>query len=251
MYTRGTSQIRPCRVCLKSTAQEAVAMPQDLTVPYGYCHCGCGRQTSIPTKSDRGRGIFKGVPNRFITGHQNRVHPIMNDLGHFKIDGSYCRLIPLNKGQWAIVDEKDYERINTWKWYAHWRPTIKGYYAVRHNGYVNGKRPLIQMHNMVLELDRADDREVDHIDPLRTLENRRGNLRFATRGEQMHNQRIRKNNMSGYKGIYLNRSTGKWVAQITVNRKQIYLGLFNTKEEAYAAYCKAALLYHKEFARVI
>lgn len=39
--------------------------------PYGYgiCHCGCGAKTRVPTATDRFRGILKGIPIRFIHGH--------------------------------------------------------------------------------------------------------------------------------------------------------------------------------------
>jgi len=41
----------------------------------------------------------------------------------------------------------------------------------------------------------------------------------------------------------------KWVAQIKVNYKNIWLGYYDNKEEAAAAYQAAATKYHKEFAK--
>ena len=41
-------------------------------IPYGYCHCGCGGQTQIASKTDRLNQQFKGLPQKFIPGHQGR-----------------------------------------------------------------------------------------------------------------------------------------------------------------------------------
>lgn len=40
--------------------------------PSGYCECGCGGKTRIPTHTDRWAGQAKGVPLRFIYGHSGR-----------------------------------------------------------------------------------------------------------------------------------------------------------------------------------
>ena len=40
-------------------------------VPYGFCHCGCGRRTTVPAKTSLTHGRVKGVPLRFISGHNN------------------------------------------------------------------------------------------------------------------------------------------------------------------------------------
>jgi hypothetical protein len=62
------------------------------------------------------------------------------------------------------------------------------------------------------------------------------NCRWTTRVIQARNQRIRKNNTSGYRGVSLNKSLNKYTAQIVVNKKHIYLGSFQTAEEGAIAY---------------
>lgn len=42
-----------------------------MEIPYGYCHCGCGQQTKIAPKTCVRDGSFKGLPLRFINGHNN------------------------------------------------------------------------------------------------------------------------------------------------------------------------------------
>ena len=91
--------------------------------------------------------------------------------------------------------------------------------------------------------------DVDHIDMIRS-NNSWKNLRLATRSQNKCNMKKHKDNTSGYKGVYFEKSSGKWKSQIMVNYKNKNLGRFATKEEAYAAYCAAAPVYHQEFARV-
>jgi hypothetical protein len=42
-------------------------------VPYGYCHCGCGRKTTVQKFSRRKQGLIKGEPARFIVGHAGNL----------------------------------------------------------------------------------------------------------------------------------------------------------------------------------
>lgn len=88
---------------------------------------------------------------------------------------------------------------------------------------------------------------LDHIDRDK-LNNNIDNLRPSTRNGNNHNVGISKANTSGYKGVYWHKPRKKWRAMIKINRKQITLGRFNTKEEAALAYNKAAKKYHGEFA---
>lgn len=94
------------------------------------------------------------------------------------------------------------------------------------------------------------DNQVDHEDTIKT-NNRWSNLRLATNGQNRANSKSSAS--SGLKGAYPNHKPGKpvrWASVIRVNKKQIYLGTFDTKEQAHAAYAKAAIKYHGEFARM-
>ena len=90
-------------------------------------------------------------------------------------------------------------------------------------------------------------RDIDHKNR-KPGDNRFCNLRLATESQNMANARLSKKNKSGYKGVSWDLRCQKWRAQIQVNRKIIYIGLFATKEAAYAAYCVAAEKYYGEFA---
>ncbi|WP_459459585.1 HNH endonuclease [Rhizobium sp. No.120] len=80
------------------------------------------------------------------------------------------------------------------------------------------------------------------------LDNRLKNLRACTRAENNRNRRINLSNRAGMKGVSQNPHSSKWQARIQAGGRQIYLGSFETPEEAHSAYTSAARLYHGDFA---
>ena len=61
------------------------------------------------------------------------------------------------------------------------------------------------------------------------------NCTWSDKTTQAINQRMQKNNTSGYVGIYWHKRGKKWRASISVNNKLIHLGLFPTVQEAVLA----------------
>ena len=92
--------------------------------------------------------------------------------------------------------------------------------------------------------------EIDH-ENLKRADNRWSNLREATHSQNMANGRKYRNNTSGYKGVFWEnrKSPKKWRAMIDINGKHKHLGYHSSKEEASAAYNKAADELFGEFAR--
>jgi len=99
------------------------------------------------------------------------------------------------------------------------------------------------LHRLILNV--AKGAEVDHINHKKD-DCRRANLRICQRKENMRNRIRQRNNSSGFKGVTKNRE--KWLARIKVDGKHIHLGLFDTAEDAHAAYMKAATRFHGEYA---
>jgi hypothetical protein len=161
------------------------------------------------------------------------------------------RLIPLTQGQFAKVSPQDHEWLSNFNWFALWSECTSSFYASRNSTYVRGeKRFQISMHRAILSLDYGDKRIGDHVN-MDTLDNRRMNLRVASPAENLRNRGRQENNTSGYKGVGYMKVYKKWRARIKVGGRSIPLGYFNTPEEAYAAYCAAAVLHHAEFARIV
>lgn len=145
----------------------------------------------------------------------------------------------MTKGKVAIVDSEDYEYLSLFKWYAH----SQGYAA--RDTKVNGKRVTLLMHRVIMEA--KDGEQVDHRNEDK-LYNCRCNLRIADFSQNDCNKSIRKDNKSGYKGVY--RKRGKYAAEIRKNKIKYFLGYFDNPEDAARMYNFWALDLHGEFANL-
>lgn len=156
--------------------------------------------------------------------------------------------IKLTQGRFALVDDEDFEWLNQWKWSFSGHKGRKHGYAVRRI-YPNGryqKGIVMLMHRFIM--DPPANMEVDHVDR-NTTNCQRHNLRICSRFENMRNTSKRENR-SGFRGVYWYQSPKSWGARIVMNKKHIFLGLFENKEDAARSYDEAAKKYHKEFARL-
>lgn len=85
--------------------------------------------------------------------------------------------------------------------------------------------------------------EIDHINR-NPADNRLVNLREVDSSQNKQNIAARRDNRSGYKGVFKHSQTGRWVAQIQADGKAKHLGCFATPEEASLAYQRAAAIAH-------
>lgn len=110
----------------------------------------------------------------------------------------------------------------------------KSFTALNKNGHLHvymGPGKCIPVHRMIAQTflpDWNEDLVVHHIDEDKT-NNKVSNLMLLTRADEAA---VR------CKGYSLTPSN-KWAASITINRKQIYLGTFETEDDAKLAYLKA------------
>lgn len=93
-----------------------------------------------------------------------------------------------------------------------------------------------------------DDKLVDHIGGEETRnDNRRSNLRIATHSQNSQNACLHSNNTSGYTGVTWDKRNNKWIAQIKLNYKNIFLGRYKNIDDAIKARQEAEEIYFGEW----
>lgn len=152
--------------------------------------------------------------------------------------------IQLSRGLVTVVDDEDFDRFSCFKWHA---VTLRGghTYAKRivktPTGYSSA-----YLHRAIL--DAPHGLEVDHRDH-DGLNNRRDNLRLATRSQNNANASRRGSDpTSAFRGVSWARHDQRWRAQITAAGRHIYLGNFVSEVAAARAYDAAALTHFGPFA---
>ena len=126
----------------------------------------------------------------------------------------------------TIIDIDDVEKCKDLKW------------SLDNKGYVINSKNKIKLHRFIM--DCPNDLVIDHINH-KTLDNRKSNLRICTKQENVWNSNVYSNNKSGCKGVF--KQDNKYIA----NYARIYLGTFDTYEEAKNAYEEKAKEIQGEF----
>jgi len=146
--------------------------------------------------------------------------------------GNYCEIV-LYKGLGeqkecgrTSIDKDDYEKIKDYKWYLNG----DGYATTRIKEKILFLHHVIKPRHEVLDTDHKDND---------TLNNRKNNLRYATRSQNNMNKKV--------KGYHWYAVGKEWQVEIMVGRKRIYLGRFKKEEDAKEARKQAEIKYFKEF----
>lgn len=100
----------------------------------------------------------------------------------------------------------------------------------------NGKKKNAVVHRLVLEaFIGKSDLTTDHINSIKT-DNRLENLEYVSIRENQHRKCSKVND---FVGTYFNKLNNKWKVQICVLNKRIWLGQYDTREEARKVYREA------------
>lgn len=122
-----------------------------------------------------------------------------------------------------MFDIEDLPIIQSRNWYK----DKDGYLA---SSYIyKGRRRFVMFHRIVM--NAKPGQTVDHINRNRA-DNRKYNLRCCSRFENNLNRGRRSTNKSGTIGVHYDSKRNKWVANITYNKRRIFIGRFSTKESA-------------------
>ena len=141
-------------------------------------------------------------------------------------------------------------KINKWDWYDISNCGKYGRFHAVKSGrtlYVSanhiGSNKSTQIHRII----RPDIDLIDHID-MDGLNNLRSNLRKCTRSQNGANALPKKNNTSGYTGVWRDKRRDRWCAEIKVNYKKISIGSYSDKNDAIKARREAEKKYFGDFA---
>lgn len=135
--------------------------------------------------------------------------------------------------------------VEAWASQFNWYQNAYGYVVAKDpNDPRPGPRLFLHRAVMDAEVGETVDHELGD-----TLDNRREKLRSATKKTNGQNRiRLSQANSSGLTGVRRSPNKKRWVANIKVDYRTLYLGTFDTKDEALAARLAAESKHFGEFA---
>lgn len=196
------------------------------------CLCECGENIDVTACH-----LKDGHTQSCGCSQKERVVQACTKRNTYDLSGEYGIGWTNNTNNKFYFDLEDYEKICDRTWYED------------KDGYIcSDTRGRIKMHRLILNvLDKECD--VDHINGrFSKHDNRKSNLRVCSRAENLHNRIYMSTNTSGCIGVVWDKNAHKWLSRLDVNKKTIYLGCFDRKEDAINARICAEKKYYGEFA---
>ena len=196
------------------------------------CSCDCGSEpVEVLLKDLRGgKTISCGC-------YKKECGIVAKKYNTYDLTGEYGKGYTF-KGEEFYFDLADYDLIKKYCW------------CIDNGGYVVAKESLtnktVKLHRLVMGCVGDSATIIDHVDRNKN-NNRKSNLRMCTQTENTRNKSIFKNNKSGVTGVFFRKQINKWVAQIQVSGRHIYLGAYEDKEEAIKSRIEAEIKYFGEF----
>ena len=136
---------------------------------------------------------------------------------------------------WFDLD--DYEKIKDYCWFIH------------HSRYVACKdknHKWMLLHKLIMN-DLDNNYDIDHIKTENKFDNRKCNLRIATRSQNNRNRKLSKNNTSGVTGVHWHSRDKVWEADIGDGNSKKYIGRFCEFHDAVKARKNAEEKIYKEY----
>lgn len=120
------------------------------------------------------------------------------------------------------------------------------------NGYIrtNIKGSNYKVHRLIYIYHYGNIPDGIHIDHINGVvdDNRIDNLQTLSTKDNIRKQKTNCRNTSGHRGITFSKKKRKWQAQITVDELKMWIGYYDTPEEAALAYDQAAMIHYGRFA---
>lgn len=205
--------------------------------PYSrwYCQCSCGNKNKKMVFANvlkRGNTLSCGCLRKENAKELSKRCKSQNE---FKIMNDYVIGYDSHQNEF-YVDIDDFDKIKN----NCWHKRKDDYFSAR----VNGK--ILLLHRVIMSC--KDNEFVDYIHGIESrYDNRKNNLRIATRSQNNMNIRLKCNNTSGTTGVSWNNRDSNWIAYIGVDCQNIVLGYFNNYNEAVVARKEAENKYFGEW----
>ena len=137
------------------------------------------------------------------------------------------------RGEEFYFDLEDFYKIKNYTWY------------IDSKGYVKKSNPDFRMHRLVMNVFDPNIM-IDHIYH-KKYDNRKSQLRIVTNSQNQMNRDIPSQNISGFRGISWHKNKKAWIAQIGLDGKLKYLGLYKNINDAISARIEAEKYYFGEY----
>lgn len=201
------------------------------------CKCDCGNEivtlgNHLKKGNTKSCGCFRDECRIENNKKYKKKYNLYDLSGEFGIGYT-------SKGEEFWFDLEDYDLIKDYCW------------GINNQGYlvapdINNSKKIIKMHRLITHC--PNDFDVDHTHGKESrYDNRKSNLRIATRSQNNMNKGLQSNNTSDITGVSWHKGINMWQAYITVNRKRIYLGAFTDFDMAVNARKQAEEKYFGEF----
>lgn len=181
------------------------------------------------------RKFGKFLDNNPRTISDRNEYHICGDITYIDLYNINCEVVAQ-----AIIDTEDLDKVKDIKW----KLSTTGYAMNTQKGGIENRRPNLHMSRVIYGEDKLNSELfVDHINH-NTLDNRKCNLRAATKSQNAMNS-IKMGNPSNniIPGVYLTES-GSYSATIKHIQQTYYLGTYDTFENAaYARWIAEVLLF--------
>ena len=214
-----------------------------------WCKCSCGNNN---LKLIKGNNIRSGKILSCGCFMREKAKEIFSKHNVYDVRGDFA-IGYTEKGEEFWVDTQFVPKLTLF------------YFWYTENGYLKAKNPVddplnlgvknVYLHMLVMDAYNPDvnpDRLfVDHKNHSmrneKKIDNRLSNLRFVTNEQNSQNQGLSNRNTSGVKGVTFNKASNKWLAQIVVNKQNVYLGIYEDIDDAIKARKDAEIKYFGDY----
>jgi len=192
--------------------------------------------------------------NDILRGHSKQCKECTNPRRYFSkvYTDEYNTIIEVedikeNKVYFSYVDLQYFWELVNFNFGLVFSKSNKPYLEIS-GGIGKAKAPTPKrLHRYICFLEYGEEyikgRTIDHKDKI-TLNNRLNNLNVVGALENAQNHSLRKDNTTSVTGVSIMKSTGRWIAYINIENKRIWLGDFNTFEEAKEVRERAEIKHH-------